>query len=102
MAIIDQFRNIHTVVVEIDVKEGETDALVQDLRRFLEVVKTQPGFVSANIHKSIDGKKLINYAQWLNQESFEQFKNNEDIQKHAEFLEKHDTKTIEMKVVIAT
>jgi heme-degrading monooxygenase HmoA len=30
-----------------------------------------PGFVSANLHKSLDGTKVANYAQWRSREAFE-------------------------------
>jgi quinol monooxygenase YgiN len=29
-----------------------------------------PGFVSANVHRSLDGTKVINYAQWESVEAF--------------------------------
>jgi quinol monooxygenase YgiN len=29
-----------------------------------EVIRTLPGFISANIHKSVDGIRVTNYAQW--------------------------------------
>ena len=29
-----------------------------------EVIRHLPGFVSANIHASLDGTKVVNYAQW--------------------------------------
>jgi hypothetical protein len=29
-----------------------------------EVMRHIPGFVSANIHRSLDGTKVVNYAQW--------------------------------------
>ena len=35
-----------------------------------EVIRHLPGFVSANIHASLDGTKVVNYAQWESQESF--------------------------------
>lgn len=31
----------------------------------------QPGFISANIHKSFDGKRVVNYAQWQSRDHFE-------------------------------
>jgi heme-degrading monooxygenase HmoA len=31
----------------------------------------QPGFVSANFHKSLDGTVVTNYAQWRTREDFE-------------------------------
>ena len=30
-----------------------------------------PGFVSANIHRSLDGTKVVNYAQWRRVEDYE-------------------------------
>jgi heme-degrading monooxygenase HmoA len=35
------------------------------------VMRKQPGFVSANIHKSLDGTRVTNYAQWQSREAFE-------------------------------
>ena len=36
-----------------------------------EVMNELPGFVSANLHKSLDGTKVTNYAQWRSREDFE-------------------------------
>ena len=30
-----------------------------------------PGFISANIHRSLDGTKVANYAQWRSVEDFQ-------------------------------
>lgn len=35
------------------------------------VISGMPGFVSANLHKSLDGTKVVNYAQWRSKEAFE-------------------------------
>lgn len=35
-----------------------------------KVMKHLPGYVSANIHKSIDGTQVVNYAQWRSRETF--------------------------------
>jgi len=29
-----------------------------------EVIQRQPGFISANVHASLDGTRVVNYAQW--------------------------------------
>lgn len=36
-----------------------------------EVMRYLPGFISANIHRSLDGTKVINYAQWASRDDFE-------------------------------
>lgn len=48
----------------------------QDLVRLLdeateEVMRHRPGFVSANIHASADGTRVVNYAQWASAEDFQ-------------------------------
>ena len=35
------------------------------------VMRKQPGFISANIHRSLDGTRVTNYAQWRSKEAFE-------------------------------
>jgi antibiotic biosynthesis monooxygenase (ABM) superfamily enzyme len=37
-----------------------------------EVMQRVPGFVSANIHRSLDGKRVVNYAQWETVEAFKE------------------------------
>lgn len=34
------------------------------------VMRRMPGFVSANIHRSYDGCRVVNYAQWRSREDF--------------------------------
>jgi heme-degrading monooxygenase HmoA len=41
-----------------------------------------PGFVSANIHKSLDGKHVANYAQWKSAEDFQSMLKNPKAQQH--------------------
>lgn len=36
-----------------------------------EIMRYLPGFISANIHRGLDGDKMINYAQWESREAFE-------------------------------
>ncbi|MFI6600753.1 antibiotic biosynthesis monooxygenase family protein [Nonomuraea sp. NPDC050536] len=35
-----------------------------------EVMRHRPGFISANIHASLDGDRVVNYAQWESAEAF--------------------------------
>src|ERR1700733_2449055 len=36
-----------------------------------QTMKRMPGFISASIHKSFDGHKVVNYAQWKSRADFE-------------------------------
>lgn len=35
-----------------------------------EVMTNRPGFISANIHASTDGTRVVNYAQWRAEDDF--------------------------------
>ena len=41
-----------------------------------------PGFISANIHTSFDGRHVVNYAQWRSQADFEAMLHNLEAQEH--------------------
>ena len=41
-----------------------------------------PGFVSASIHKSLDGVRVVNYAQWRSKEDWEAMTKNPKAQEH--------------------
>jgi quinol monooxygenase YgiN len=75
-----------TVIIIFAVEPSQQDELIAAIEEFLETVKTQPGFVSANLHKSIDGVKVANYAQWASMEEFEAFRNNTQVQQKAQKL----------------
>jgi heme-degrading monooxygenase HmoA len=47
-----------------------------------KVIRHLPGFVSANIHKSVDGTRVANYAQWKTKEDFDAMLKNPDVQPH--------------------
>jgi quinol monooxygenase YgiN len=37
-----------------------------------EVVRHMPGFISANVHCSVDGSRVTNYAQWSELAAFQE------------------------------
>jgi len=41
-----------------------------------------PGFISANIHTSFDGRHVVNYAQWRSRDDFEAMLRNPDARPH--------------------
>ena len=46
------------------------------------VMKHHPGFASASIHKSLDGTRVTNYAQWRSQEAFEAMLKDSEVNMH--------------------
>jgi heme-degrading monooxygenase HmoA len=47
-----------------------------------DLMSTMPGFVSASIHRSDDGRHVINYAQWRSREDFEAVRQDERVGPH--------------------
>jgi len=45
-------------------------------------MKHLPGFMSANIHRSADGTKVINYAQWRSPRDFDAMRQNAEATRH--------------------
>jgi quinol monooxygenase YgiN len=43
---------------------------------------TLPGFVSANLHTSLDGTRVINYAQWASEQQYAQALQRADVRAH--------------------
>lgn len=71
-----------TVIFEFDVEPEEQRALRAGLERLLnDIISGRPGFVSANLHLSRDGRKVLNYVQWESLDAFERFLDDEDVQR---------------------
>ena len=45
-------------------------------------MRHQPGYVSANIHQSLDGTHVVNYAQWRSQADFATMLHNPQARAH--------------------
>lgn len=58
---------ITTVSVPSD-KQDEALSVMKERARFMA---KQPGFVSISLHRSTDGKQIVNYVQWKNREQLE-------------------------------
>ena len=83
MATLAVDNKIITVIMIFSVEAERQQELVNAIAEFVKTVKDQPGFVSANIHKSIDGVKVANYAQWQSQKDYQNFIDDKEVQKKA-------------------
>jgi heme-degrading monooxygenase HmoA len=81
LATISRERDVVTLINVFTVAPEDQERLLGLLAEATEsVIKKLPGFVSANLHKSFDGTRVTNYAQWRSREEFEaMFKNPEAI-----------------------
>lgn len=71
MATIEMTGDVVTLINVFTVDEAKQQALCDLLTEATEkVMRQQPGFVSANIHRSLDGTHVTNYAQWATEDDF--------------------------------
>src|SRR5215217_8013689 len=83
MATIAKHNDVVTLINVFTVAPHEQQRLVEVLVDATQaVMRKQPGFVSANIHRSLDGRRVTNYAQWRSQEAFEAMLQNQEATEH--------------------
>ena len=85
MATIEKGRDLLTLINVFTVEPENQQKLVDLLIEATEqLMKHLPGFMSANLHKSHDGKKVVNYAQWRSKDDFEAMRRNPAARPHME------------------
>lgn len=83
MVVIDTQQPVVTMVNIFAVEPADQQRLVDILVEATESVMCKvPGFVSANIHASIDGTRVANYAQWRSVTDFEAMQRNPVVHPH--------------------
>src|SRR5437762_6789743 len=54
-------------ITQITIVESEPDKQAEALRVMAERARfmaRQPGFISVSLHRSLDGRRIVNYIQW--------------------------------------
>ena len=64
-------QDLMTFVNVFTVEPEHQQQLIDVLAQATEVMRTIDGFVSANLHKSRDGRRVVNYAQWASEEHYQ-------------------------------
>lgn len=78
---IGQDRDVLTVIFEFDIEADQQQELSEKIQQLVrDIVSKQPGFISANLHLSTDGQKVLNYFQWESQQAFDAFRQDEEKQ----------------------
>ena len=66
-----QIQTNHQPVTQITIvesdpgKQDEALSLMTERARFMA---RQPGFISISLHRSLDGRRIVNYVQWQNRD----------------------------------
>ena len=72
---------INVFTVEPENQQRLVDVLTEATE---QVMSRQPGFISANLHKSLDGKRVANYSQWSSVEQYQAMLKNPQVVPHME------------------
>lgn len=80
MPTITKNNDVVTVIIIFSIEPERQQELIDTILTFVDTVQKQPGFVSTSLHKSLDGVRVMNYAQWRSQEDYEAFVNNSEVQ----------------------
>lgn len=73
--------NVYEVAPE---RQAELARLLADVTE--RVMRRLPGFVSVSVHCSLDGTRVVNYAQWASREAFDQMLRSPEAQKELKQL----------------
>jgi len=77
MTSISPSRKLVTLINVFTVEPANQQRLVELLARVTEtLVRHEPGFVSASLHRSLDGTKVTMYAQWRSIEDYQAMRAN--------------------------
>ena len=53
-----------TQITIVEPEPGKLEEALSVMRERAHFMAGQPGFVSISLHKSVDGKRIVNYIQW--------------------------------------
>ena len=65
--------NLVTLINVFETEPEKQQELINQWIRFVQEVKNEPGLIGAALHKSTDGTRVINYAQWRSEEEYANF-----------------------------
>ena len=73
-------REVATLINVFVVEPDNQDKLIQVLKEGTEALfSKQPGYISASFHKSMDGRRVVNYGQWRSPKDIDAFRSKPEI-----------------------
>jgi quinol monooxygenase YgiN len=83
MTTIQEHAPLATLINVFTVAPERASELAEALRVATEeTVRFVPAFISANIHVSTDGTRVVNYAQWRSAEAYQAMFDNPNAREH--------------------
>lgn len=71
-----------TLINTFEVEPEHADALIKVLEEATDTMRGMAGLVSANLHLSLDKKRVVNYAQWASADDMKTMLRNSEAQPH--------------------
>lgn len=105
MSTISPESKVISLINTFTVIPGKQEELIRLLEETNErYMSRQAGFISANIHKGIDGDKVANYAQWESREAFDRVMRDPEFHRYTdltkELVEKFEPTLYEVDATI--
>src|SRR2546421_5509598 len=72
-----------TVIESEPEKQAEALSLMTERARFMA---RQPGFISISVHRSLDGRRIVNYVQWQSRDLLQSAHKSPEFRKEWEHL----------------
>jgi antibiotic biosynthesis monooxygenase (ABM) superfamily enzyme len=80
---IEENTGLVTLINVITVKPGMQAAFLEvQMQEFARLAGKIPGSVTANLHRSLDGTRVVNYAQFRSAAAFEAWKSSPEFAEH--------------------
>ena len=71
MAKAQQGNHVVTQITVVEPKSGKQQEALKLMTERARFPAKQPGFVSIKLHRSLDGRRIVNLIQWDSREQFE-------------------------------
>lgn len=70
-----------TQITIVEVGPGKQDEALSLMTERARFMSRQPGFVSISLHRSLDGRRIVNYIQWQSREQLQSAHKSPDFRK---------------------
>lgn len=99
--LITKENHLVTLINVFETRPEQQQALIESWIRFVDAVKGEPGMLGASLHRSKDGTRVVNYAQWESEEDLRRFtqKYHEPMEALVPFSERIDPHAYEVVYV---
>lgn len=71
MAKAQQGNGLVTQITVVEPESGKQDEALKLMTERARFMAKQPGFVSIQLHRSLDGRRIVNFIQWQSREQLE-------------------------------